>query len=278
MWIKSFGKINPILKIGENREDGFHNLFLIYQTISLYDRIKFDIKKSSFKNISIKCSNKFIPTDDRNLVYKVAYKLMEDFNLNLDINIFIEKNIPSGGGLGGGSSNAAVTINHLNNFCNLGLTKNKMMEFASLFGSDIPFFIEGGTALGVGRGEIIIPMRNLPEIEFLAVFPGIPFPTGKMYNLIDKHLEKSKNNLFYQVADIYEFTYEMFHNDFDLILKNVNKEIYEIFNRLKNLGYKVILSGSGSTFLIFSKDNDFEKAISILPEKFRYKRASTYVS
>ncbi len=279
MLIKSYGKINPILKIGNKREDGFHNLFLLYQTVSLYDILQIKVESASTKEIKITCNDDTIPVDERNLAYIAAFNLLSEFDLNFKVLIDIEKHIPHGGGLGGGSSNAASVIVCLNKLLNLNLTKSKMMNLASKIGSDVPFFIEGGTAAGVSRGEIIIPMKPLPKLNFLAVFPNIPFPTGKMYSLAGEVQGLCSNNYYTQIVDLYENPVKYFENDFNLIVGKMSKEVAQIMEAVRKQGYKVMLSGSGSTFLVFKEGNeDFENAINLLPASYKYKLASTDVS
>jgi len=279
MLIKSYGKINPILKIGNKREDGFHNLFLLYQTVSLYDILQINVESASTKEIKITCSDDTIPVDERNLAYIAAFNLLSEFDLNYKVFIDMEKRIPHGGGLGGGSSNAASVIICLNKLLNLNLTKSKMLNLASKIGSDVPFFIEGGTAAGVSRGEIIIPMKPLPKLNFLAVFPNVQFPTGKMYSLAGEVQGLCSNNYYTQIADLYENPVKHFENDFDLVVAKMSKEVAQIMEAVRKQGYKVMLSGSGSTFLVFKDgDEDFENAINVLPANYKYQLVSTDVS
>jgi len=270
MLIKSYGKINPILKIGNKRDDGFHNLFLMYQTISIFDEIDISCRNSTVNKIIITCTDKHIPTDCSNLAYKAASLVLKNISRKFEVSVHIEKNIPAGGGLGGGSSNAATVIKGLNSLLNLNMTKGQMMAIASEIGSDVPFFVEGGTATGVRRGEIIIPMKPLPQFHFLAVFPQIPFPTGKMYSLIDRK-DNSIEDIYFQITDVYKNTIAIFENDFDNIVKDMSTKIYDLMEDIRKLGFKVMLSGSGSTFLVFGEENsDYSKVISILPKDYKY--------
>lgn len=278
MLIKSYAKINPILKVGKKRLDGFHNLFLLYQTISLYDEVEIFAKFSKSNSISIKCTNKLIPTGSSNLVYKATELILNEASISAEVTIFIKKNIPVGGGLGGGSSNAAAVIKGLNDIFDLRFSKSKMMNLASQIGSDVPFFLEGGIAAGFGRGEIIVPMKSMKKMKLLAVFPKKFFSTGKMYNLLDEKSIVQGDDIFFQISDFYDYPYDLMENDFDKVVQYMDSDVFMIMEKIRNLGFKVILSGSGSTFLIFLNDKlNFKDAISLLPKKYNFKKVTTGV-
>jgi 4-diphosphocytidyl-2-C-methyl-D-erythritol kinase len=212
------------------------------------------------------------------LAYVAAEKLLDKFNLKRNIIIDIEKHIPQGGGLGGGSSNAASVIVSLNQLLNLNLTKAQMMEIAAEIGSDVPFFIEGGTAAGVSRGEIIVPMKPLPILEFLAVFPDTSFSTAEMYKLANNVENICNTDYFVQIADLYENPVKYFENDFDSVVDKMSKRVAITMEQIRMEGYKVMLSGSGSTFLVFKEKNiNFDDAINLLPLHYTYKLVNTNV-
>ena len=149
--IKSFSKINLGLKVLNLRDDNYHNISSVFIEVDLYDTLTF-IPSSSF---SLNCSNNIIPINRENTITK-AYKLLnKKFNFKDHYKILLEKNIPIGGGMGGGSSNAAFTLKALNKLNNLKLTNKQLYETGLKIGSDVPFFIEGGIKLVSGRGEII---------------------------------------------------------------------------------------------------------------------------
>ncbi len=266
--LKSFAKINPLLYIGDKREDNFHNIFALYQTVSVYDEIDLTIEEGK-RGIEIS-SNRDIPLDNSNLVYKAIELFLKEFNIGqFYFRVFIDKRIPAGGGMGGGSSNAGVVLLFLENFFKIKSTK-RMFKVASMVGSDVPLFLLGGTVMGTGRGDKVTKIRDLPDTEFLAVFTGKHYPTEKMYSLFDEKCEKTGMDLIKfseKVLSVYRKGYNDFHNDFDKLLEFYDKDLFDLFKFLQSKGFKPMLSGSGSTFLIFGKE--LNKARKLLPDNFK---------
>ncbi|WP_413852617.1 4-(cytidine 5'-diphospho)-2-C-methyl-D-erythritol kinase, partial [Candidatus Ruminimicrobium bovinum] len=146
MQVQAPAKINLYLEIIDKRPDGYHNLQSIMHTVSLFDTLCFE------NDISIKltCSDENLPVDKTNLVYKTVVKMQQAFCIDKGIKIHLIKNIPTGAGLGGGSSDAAATIIALNKMWNLNKTKKELEIFAATIGADVPFFLTGGTAIVEG--------------------------------------------------------------------------------------------------------------------------------
>jgi 4-diphosphocytidyl-2-C-methyl-D-erythritol kinase len=154
--VKSFAKINWALRITGKRPDGFHELETVFQTISLHDEVTF----ASAPSTSLICDDASIPTDDSNLVLRAARAIDAP-----PTRITLRKRIPAGGGLGGGSSNAATTL------LALGGSRDDLAAIALSLGSDVPFFLMGGTAYATGRGEVLTPMAPMAGIPLLLVLP-----------------------------------------------------------------------------------------------------------
>ena len=154
--LKSPAKINLALKIKEKRKDGYHEIETIMQTIDLSDKVT--IKKKN-KGITVKTNIEAL-NNKENIAYKALLE-MKKYIGNDGIEIYIEKNIPIGSGLGGGSSNAATVIKGINKLFNLSLDNDTLYEIAEKLGSDVPFFILGGTSFVTGRGDII---KKLPDL------------------------------------------------------------------------------------------------------------------
>ena len=166
--IKSYSKINLGLKVLNLRPDNFHNINSIFIEVDLCDILQF-VPSDSFK---LNCINKNIPLDNSNTIAQ-AYKILsEKFDFRKHYEIIVDKNIPIGGGMGGGSSNAAATLKALNKLNNLNLTNKNLMDIALKIGSDVPFFIEGGLKFVYGRGEKIKPhmFSLIDAIYILLVF------------------------------------------------------------------------------------------------------------
>ena len=269
--IRSYAKINPLLFIGDKREDNYHNIFTLYQTVSIYDELHIRIEEGK-RGVEIS-SNRDIPLDNSNLVYKAIEFFYEEFNPEeYFFKVFIDKRIPSGGGMGGGSSNAGVVLLFLKNFFNIKSNK-RVFKVASKIGSDVPFFLLGGTVIGLGRGDRVSKIRDLPNEDFLAVFTGRHYPTEKMYSLFDEKCKKTEMDLVKfteRMVEVYNDGHSSFYNDFDRLLEFYDKDLYELFNFLKSEGFRSMLSGSGSTFLIFGKD--LNRAKKLLPESFKVEK------
>ncbi len=271
--LKSFAKINPLLFIGDKREDNYHDIFTLFQTVSIYDEIDIEIEEGK-TGIDIS-SNRDIPLDNSNLVYKAVEFFQEEFSIKPHyFRIFIDKRIPTGGGMGGGSSNAGVVLLFLKNFFKVKYDK-RILKIASKIGADVPFFLYGGTAMGLERGDRITKIKDLSNCDFLAVFTGKHYPTEKMYSLFDLKCEKREIDLpaFSEyVSSLYKKGYKGFYNDFDKVLEFYDPELAELFDYLQAKGYKAMLSGSGSTFLIFGEN--LSRAKKLLPEKFKVEKSS----
>jgi 4-diphosphocytidyl-2-C-methyl-D-erythritol kinase len=154
--MKSYAKINWALRITGKRPDGFHDLETVFQTISLSDELTFERSD----NFTLTCDDPTIPTDDSNLVLRAAHAVHAD-----PVAIHLQKRIPAGGGLGGGSSNAAATL------LALGADRTDLASIALQLGSDVPFFLVGGTAYATGRGEVLTTMASMAGIPLLLVLP-----------------------------------------------------------------------------------------------------------
>ncbi len=265
--LKSYAKINPLLFIGDKREDGYHNIYTLYQTISIYDEIDISIEKGK-TGIEIS-SNKDIPLDSNNLVFKAIDFFLQEFNIDSHFfRVFIDKRVPAGGGMGGGSSNAGVVLFFLKKY--FGVKSNKrIFKIASQIGSDVPLFLLGGTVMGTGRGDKVTKIKDLPNTEFLAVFTGRHYPTEKMYSLFDKNCKKSNMDLIKfseKILSLSKEGYSGFYNDFDRLLEFYDKDLFDLFKFLKDRGLKPMLSGSGSSFIVFG--NELTRAKKLLPANF----------
>ena len=187
-------KINLFLEILGERDDGYHEVTTVMQTIGLYDRLFFRVKKSG---IDIYCNDSSVPTDERNLIFKVAQLLLDETGVKRGVRIEMEKGIPVASGLGGASSNAAATFIALNHLWNLGLSKDSLLNLSRKVGTDIAFFIylakddfpafSGGTLLGKGRGNELTRVFSLPDSWMILVAPSFGVSTKRAYNSL--HLE-----------------------------------------------------------------------------------------
>jgi 4-diphosphocytidyl-2-C-methyl-D-erythritol kinase len=178
---KSPCKVNLLLNILGRRPDGFHELETIMQPVNFCDGLEFE---RSGHGLQISCSDKHLPTDSRNLVFRAAKEFLAAAKINDGVKIHLEKHIPMAAGLGGGSGNAATTLLALNELFGRPLAQEKLVEIAASLGSDIPFFLQSRPALAVGRGEQVQPLENFPALQgraFLLIHPGFGISTPWAY-------------------------------------------------------------------------------------------------
>lgn len=263
--LPSFAKINLFLHILGKRPDGFHEICTVFQTVSLHDTLKFDLSDK----LELTCNDKQIPTDESNLIIKAAKLLRQKTNTAKGAKIYLEKNIPFPGGLGGGSSNAAVTLLGLSKLWNLGISFEELHEIAACIGSDVPFFLYGGTALGTGRGTEIEALRDFTENNMIIVTPNIEISTSEAYKQISAEYltnidSKSILKICRDKAERLASGHLNFQNDFEKSVFEIAPEIKRLKNKLSSSGAtNALLSGSGgSVFAIFDKMENRQIALS----------------
>lgn len=177
--VRSFAKINWMLRVLERRADGFHSLETIFQTISLHDLITF----TRSERLELTCDDEAVPADETNLAWRAAAMMMSEFGVE-PVRIDLRKAIPAGGGLGGGSSNAAMTLLALDRMFGANAGPARLMEMAAELGSDVPFFLIGGSVWGSGRGERLDVLPTPPPISLLLLLPDEGIPTAEAYSLL----------------------------------------------------------------------------------------------
>ena len=167
---RSYAKINIGLSIGARRDNGFHDLLTVYQTVDAYDTIKVAFGKGT--GIEIRCKDPRVPADETNTCYRVAERAMRKIKQRGKLTITIEKNLPVQGGLGAGSSNAIATLFAIERELKVQLLPADRLNIAAEVGSDLPLFLLGGTVLGIGRGEQVFPLHDLPPVPCVIATPG----------------------------------------------------------------------------------------------------------
>ncbi len=179
MKIRSFAKINLGLEVLGRRPDGYHELRTLFQSVSLADELTFTSEPSG--RILLQGNDPSIPWDERNLIFRAALLLQERTSPPAGARIGVKKVIPSGKGLGGGSSNAAMTLLALNRLWGLGLGAEELAEAGRRLGADVPFFFSGGLCLGLERGDRITPLEDLPALPLVIALPPFSCPTADIY-------------------------------------------------------------------------------------------------
>jgi 4-diphosphocytidyl-2-C-methyl-D-erythritol kinase len=273
--LESPAKINLRLEILRKRADGYHDIQTIFQKISLSDEIT--LKSTSQKGIKVFVDDPSIPSDSKNLAYKAASLLMQDQNLSFGLSIHIKKKIPAGAGLGGGSSNAATTLQGLNRLLKLNLQNDYLQQISRPLGADVPFFLSGfSTAHATGIGEKLKPLNLLIKPWFIIIFPNFSISTKWAYSAYSKYKLLTKNQKNIKVikftGDI-ENIVTLLLNDFESVVIPRYPEINTIKKNLIKAGAAgSLLSGSGSSvFGVFSTRDESDKALSMIPRQTNHK-------
>ena len=182
--VKSFAKINLGLRIGAARADGFHELLTVYQTIALHDQIRVTVRRGS--GIEIRCEDPRVPLDESNTCFKIVERAMQALGARRRVVIEIDKRLPVQGGMGGASSNAVATLIGLETALKKNLPPTERLRIAAEVGSDLPLFLVGGTVLGVGRGEQVYPLPDLPAMACVVLTPEAGVSTPKAFREWDR--------------------------------------------------------------------------------------------
>jgi len=260
--INSNAKINFGLQVLNKRVDNFHNINTLFARISLKDLLY--IEQS--ENNEIRFTNDInIPLED-NLVYKVIIAFKKKFNIADNFRITINKRIPMGGGLGGGSSNAATVLDTLSKMYKVENDYKSLSIIAQKIGSDVPFFLKSGLAIGQSRGELLKYFRAIFPYKLLIVNPNINVSTPEAYQSLNRDGEMSRvldlQNLFYRGLENPVIWREFIVNDFEKVIFEMHPDLKDIKKNLYDKGAVfALMSGSGSTmFGVFKNQEDAKSA------------------
>ena len=278
--VKSPAKLNIGLRVLSKRKDGFHNLETIFYPIKIYDKITVKIKKLSVlngnNNISVKTDSKENISGKNNICYETAERFLDTFGIqgSYKIDITIKKNIPTGAGLGGGSSDAASVLKILLRHYRIKKDTKAICKFAMDIGSDVPFFLQAKPAYALGRGEKLTPLPDfkLPG-KILLVNPGIHISTPWAFKSLG--IKRSKRKLMGSIKKFSTDLPELMINDFERVVFKKYPEIEKIKYDMYSFGASYsLMSGSGSTvYGIFSN-----KEIKAAERYFRLKKYKVFVS
>ena len=263
MYIDSFAKINFTLEILGKLNNEFHSISSLMHTVDLHDEISIN----NSKILNIETSQNTIKLEE-NIIYKTILLVKNEFSVKKWVDVVIKKNIPLSAGLGGGSSNAAATLLSLNKLWKLKMNDNKLIEMGALLGSDVPFFIKGGTQIGEGIGEKLISLKSAIKGWYLIITPSVSIDTKWAYsqlkNMLDSDIHPTKFSSSVSGGIINLDTLKFFENDFESVVFPTYPEIGAIKKERFALGAKFAsLSGSGSTvFGIFDDNVKVKKAFS----------------
>ncbi|MBE5926484.1 MAG: 4-(cytidine 5'-diphospho)-2-C-methyl-D-erythritol kinase [Lachnospiraceae bacterium] len=257
--LKAYGKINLALDVVRKREDGYHEVRMIMQTVKMYDYIK--IKKSKEKGIRVYTNLSFLPTDENNLVYKAAKLLMDEFNIEQGIEIKLDKFIPVAAGMGGGSSDAATVMIGINKMFELGLKKNELMDRGVKIGADVPYCILRGTCLAEGIGEKLTTLKPMPNCYVVVIKPSISVSTKFVYENLRANELTYHPDIDGMIADIGAGDLHAVAGKLGNVLETVTQEEYPVIGEIKRSlindgAINALMSGSGPTVFGLFEDKD----------------------
>lgn len=268
--VPSFAKINWNLRILGKRADGYHEIRTLLQTISLHDNLSFTLQENP--EIHLSCNDSNVPTDESNLINRAALALRDSFGIKSGAKIVLEKQIPVQGGLGGGSSNTAVTLLALAHLWELTVSVSELTEIAATLGADVPFFFYGGCALATGSGTTLSPLPDQQPTPLLIVTPRAKVSTSEAYGRLrlsaltspesDSILAVSRGVGNSRDFDQWSVPSEL-ANDFEQVIFDMEPEIALVKTALLQTGAQAaLLAGSGSSvFGIFDSREAQQRAL-----------------
>jgi 4-diphosphocytidyl-2-C-methyl-D-erythritol kinase len=268
-------KINLFLAVNGKRPDGYHNLTTLFCRIGLHDRILLDMNR---KGISVSCDHPDVPNDETNTAYRAAETFLSRLNRIKKVGfsgvqIRIEKNIPVGAGLGGGSSNAASVLMGLNHYFNAPFSKKALMEMAAPLGADIPFFIFQKPGIGRGIGDELTPYHGIPGYKVVLVFPKKILSTRRVYKNLNLALTKCEQKLNGLLFKNETFRADLhLCNDLEPVSTELCPEIPTLKEKLNRHGAEgSLMTGSGPTvFGLFSDAEAARRAYGSLSENLNW--------
>ncbi len=240
MRINSYAKINLGLEVIGKREDGYHDLLTLFQNIDLFDVLEFS--HSSREEIALRGDDPAVPWDETNLIARAARLLRETCRVSAGVRITVRKRVPAGKGLGGGSSNAAMTLHALNKIWGLGLGRQRLSDLAKSLGADVPYFLEGGLCLGLDRGDRLVRLPDLPPMPCLLALPPLPLLTAEVYGRYRPSLTSGAKD-----SKIVRF---LETRDFGLLENSLEETIFSLYPQLREI--KSLFQSQGAALSLVS--------------------------
>ncbi|MDF2986268.1 MAG: 4-diphosphocytidyl-2C-methyl-D-erythritol kinase [Eubacterium sp.] len=258
--LNAHAKINLSLDVLGKREDGYHTLEMLMQTIQLHDTISIHEIPAG---VEIKCEAPFVPNNSSNIAYKAAEAALDKFNIKAGVRIEVKKNIPVAAGLAGGSTDAAAVLKGINTLFNLGIEQSELMNLGKTIGADVPYCILGGTALAEGIGEKLTPLAAAGNIPIVLVKPRIGVSTAWVYKNLNLSKVTQRPDTMGLISALEKGDIRTVAADMKNVLESVTTEKYKVIELIKkdlmNLGaLGSMMSGSGPT--VFGIFEDIEKA------------------
>lgn len=265
MKIQAPAKINLFLHVTGKRPDGYHDLFSLMCAVSLYDEITLNLGGA---DITVACSHPTVPEDETNLAWRAAHLFLNELRIDAGLEIIIDKRIPVGAGLGGGSSDAAAVLRGLNTHYGKPFSQSKLRAMGLTLGADVPFFIFRKPAIAEGVGEKLIHFQHIKPLSVLLVSPEIHVCTAWVYNKLNLALTKCKQKLkkqFFGNGHPFDMI-QCLCNDLESVTMERHSEVGEAQKELMNQGaLGAMMSGSGPTvFGLFAHHTQAHEARKIL--------------
>ena len=281
--LKALAKINLGLDVLGKRENGYHDVRMVMQTIYLYDNVilqRFEREKNATEpQIQVQTNLFYLPTDKNNIAYKAAKLLIDEFHIEDGVKIILEKHIPVSAGLAGGSSNAAAVLVGMNKMFSLGLSQEDLMERGVLLGADVPYCVMRGTVLAEGIGEILTPLPPFPKCYVLIAKPGINISTKMVYEKLDSRVIEEHPDIDGILEGLKNQNLQKIVSSMGNVLEQVTAQEYPIIEEIKDMMKKAgamnaMMSGSGPTVFGIFDDRSMARAAE---RKLREKRIAKQI-
>lgn len=268
---KAYAKVNLGLDVVRRRPDGYHEVKMIMQTVGIYDVLTFEKKEE--KGIFLSVEDENIPCDKRNLIYRAAEMIFEEYPVREGVQITLIKNIPVAAGMAGGSTDAAAVFHGLNELFDLKMTEERMREMGVKIGADVPYCLMGGTALSEGIGEILTPLPG-PSFAYVAVAkPSLFISTKYVYENLHADRLTSHPDIDGMVQALKDGSLSGITDRMENVLETVTEREYPVIAEIKKImkaqgAENALMSGSGPTvFGIFKEEAKASAAIRLISEK-----------
>ena len=269
--LRALAKINLGLDVLGKRENGYHDVRMVMQSVYLYDEVK--IEKSETPGIAVETNLKFLPVGQGNIAYKAAQMLKEEFQIESGIKIMLNKHIPVAAGLAGGSSNAAAVMFGLNRMFHLGLSRKELMERGVKLGADVPYCIMRGTVLAEGIGEELSELPPMPKCTVLIAKPPVSVSTKTVYEALDAKKILKHPDIDGIIRGLENGNLEQTAAAMGNVLEEVTVPMHPVIDKIKQEMKKAgalnaMMSGSGPTvFGLFTSKADAREAQRQIREK-----------
>lgn len=268
--LKALAKINLGLDVVRRREDGYHEVRMVMQTIHLYDRL--EMEKTATQGIELSTNLSYLPVNENNLVYRAGKLLMDEFGITEGIKVYLNKRIPVAAGMAGGSTDAAAMLYGMNELFELGLSREQLMERGVRIGADVPYCLMRGTALAEGIGEILTPLAPMVKCPVLIAKPAISVSTSFVYQNLKLDADTKHPDIDRLIRDIRKQDLGAIAGDMGNVLERVTIPNYPVIAQIKEQmmdsgAINAMMSGSGPTvFGLFEEEETAQAAYQKMKE------------